>query len=692
MRRGESVTVSARALRGGTLNHVGVGREGEGHPFLAQPEGGLVDRGVRVEITPSRSGGHAEEALADSNKPVGADAPSAAAAAGATAAAAVVGTAAAGAAVKAESGEVQIERMLAGLSHLARFLRLQQQAQEPEAQLLEVQQREAEAKTEAEAEAGAEAEARAGAGAGEAVLSTGAMARLQMGGSSKGERQQLMALLRALKQAEEPQLSQQSRRKRKHKENLKQEEKEKQSLCNWQKGQRAVSQEQPGFPQAPKVQQQPQEQQQQQQQLDGGEEEHWLSAFSALPEAGASAKQVETALASTFAPRYGPDGTERLARGGGGWGRMGKRAGERNSSHGGSDGGSGGGGGIGSGSSHPKFALHGSATNPSSAMSTPAAVRNSHVTAGTNGIISSSLFSSTATNSANDAGKRRKRPSPGGPSGRATVAHTPQQHPSQTPRACYIRSALGPASASFVQPNPEEPPAVGASILGAAMIVDPHIPVPDVRGNQKGVLEGVCTREYDVALEPTQKSPRDERARAVRFESETNGRAYHMHDECYADDALDYPKGREHCNTQGECSPDDGWLPRCQGIRGGSAPNQRIKRRSMAERRRRERISEGLQRLRAKVRGRGDTCAMLDRAVGYVDSLERRVMELEKVIVTAAGSGRNVLPGHAFAIGGAFDGNSSANDAVALRATPGAAVASVSNGLGSAAAAGWPWE
>ncbi|CAI5457956.1 unnamed protein product [Closterium sp. Yama58-4] len=143
--------------------------------------------------------------------------------------------------------------------------------------------------------------------------------------------------------------------------------------------------------------------------------------------------------------------------------------------------------------------------------------------------------------------------------------------------------------------------------------------------------------------------------------------------------------GLEH-DVHDECGTEDEWLPRSQGIRSGSAPDQRIKRRSMAERRRRERISEGLQRLRVKVRGRGDTCAMLDRAVGYVDALERRVMELERVIMTAACSRRNIFPGNSFA-GGAFAGRGFAgsvfvNNAAELATIP-AALASVPTGLGN---------
>ncbi|CAI6010270.1 unnamed protein product [Closterium sp. NIES-65] len=160
-------------------------------------------------------------------------------------------------------------------------------------------------------------------------------------------------------------------------------------------------------------------------------------------------------------------------------------------------------------------------------------------------------------------------------------------------------------------------------------------------------------------------------------------------------DGLDNPKGCECGTMQDDCGTDDEWMPRCQGVGTGSAPNQRIKRRSMAERRRRERISEGLQKLRVKVRGRGDTCAMLDRAVGYVDALERRVVELERVVMVAAGSGRNVFPGNAFA-GGAFAGRSfarniSRNDVAVLTLVP-TALTSPPIGLGSDGVASWPWE
>ncbi|CAI5457954.1 unnamed protein product [Closterium sp. Yama58-4] len=157
--------------------------------------------------------------------------------------------------------------------------------------------------------------------------------------------------------------------------------------------------------------------------------------------------------------------------------------------------------------------------------------------------------------------------------------------------------------------------------------------------------------------------------------------------------------GLEH-DVHDECGTEDEWLPRSQGIRSGSTPNQRIKRRSMAERQRRERINEKLQKLRVRVRGRGDTCAMLDRAVGYMDALEKRVVELERVVMAAVGSGRNVFLGNAFAGGGAFAGRSFpgrgfagnvfVNNAAALATIP-AALTSV-RGLGSDAVPDWPWE
>ncbi|CAI5998839.1 unnamed protein product [Closterium sp. NIES-64] len=567
------------------------------HPLIAPfltcvggPQGGPAPMGMHAGIP--RSGGGAGEELRDLNKPAGAvDADDDAAAA-----------------VQDASGEVQIQRMLAGLSHLARFLRLQQAQQQEAAAEAEAETgAEEEAEAEAEAKAAAEAEAEAEAEGGETVLSDRVMARLQMGRGSEDERQQLMA---------------------------EQQEQQRQEQQHWE---------------------------------EGGKEEVWLSAFSAFPEAGTSAKQVETTLASTFAPRYGPDGALHVASR---LEHMGGRHMERSRSRGGSD---------------PEFALRGSSTNPSSVMSN--GIHNSNVMVGARGT-NSSLFSSTATNSASDAGRKRK--SPERPTGCATAAAHTQQHARQASHACYSRSVLGPGSASFFQANPEGPPAVAASIMHPAMVVNvnPHI-LPHVRTQQNGDLEGMCTKEHvDVTLVSTQLSPRDEHM--VRHESETNGLNCDVHDECRTDDALDDPKGHERSNMPDECGTGDEWLPRCQGVRIGSAPNKRIKSRSMAERRRRERISEKLQRLRAKVRGRGDTCAMLGRAVGYVDALERRVMELERVIMTAAASGRSFFASNAFS-GVGFARNAFANDAATPSGIP-AALVSVPTGLGSDGVAAWPWE
>ncbi|GJP64392.1 hypothetical protein CLOP_g21390 [Closterium sp. NIES-67] len=163
----------------------------------------------------------------------------------------------------------------------------------------------------------------------------------------------------------------------------------------------------------------------------------------------------------------------------------------------------------------------------------------------------------------------------------------------------------------------------------------------------------------------------------------------------------------DQCRMQDEFGTEGEWLAAGQGTRSGSAspnqrfrsrngsdvpgqaiksrsgsdkPRQRVTRRSMAERRRRERISEGLQRLRVRVRGRGDTCAMLDRAVKYVDTLERRVMELE-LVALAAGGGARTKPfaGNAFAAGNVFAGHAFVNNPTALTSIP--------VGLGSDAAA-----
>ncbi|CAI5471470.1 unnamed protein product [Closterium sp. Yama58-4] len=73
----------------------------------------------------------------------------------------------------------------------------------------------------------------------------------------------------------------------------------------------------------------------------------------------------------------------------------------------------------------------------------------------------------------------------------------------------------------------------------------------------------------------------------------------------------------------------DDWMPRSRGRKDRQVAGGRIKARSMAERQRRERISEGLQKLRMVVRGHGDTATMLDNAVAYVQALQERVTTLE---------------------------------------------------------------
>ncbi|CAI6009205.1 unnamed protein product [Closterium sp. NIES-65] len=86
--------------------------------------------------------------------------------------------------------------------------------------------------------------------------------------------------------------------------------------------------------------------------------------------------------------------------------------------------------------------------------------------------------------------------------------------------------------------------------------------------------------------------------------------------------------------TNGAADHDaDDWLPRNRGHKDRQMEGGRIKARSMAERQRWERISEGLQKLRLVVRGHGDTASMLDKAVAYVDALQRRVTALETALL-----------------------------------------------------------
>ncbi|CAI5470299.1 unnamed protein product [Closterium sp. Yama58-4] len=91
----------------------------------------------------------------------------------------------------------------------------------------------------------------------------------------------------------------------------------------------------------------------------------------------------------------------------------------------------------------------------------------------------------------------------------------------------------------------------------------------------------------------------------------------------------------------GGASDADDWLPRNRGRKDRQMAGGRIKARSMAERQRRERISEGLQKLRLVVCGHGDTATMLDKAVAYVDSLQRRVTALETALLLHQASCRH---------------------------------------------------
>ncbi|CAI5492297.1 unnamed protein product [Closterium sp. Naga37s-1] len=85
--------------------------------------------------------------------------------------------------------------------------------------------------------------------------------------------------------------------------------------------------------------------------------------------------------------------------------------------------------------------------------------------------------------------------------------------------------------------------------------------------------------------------------------------------------------------ANGAADDADDWMPRSRGRKDRQVAGGRIKARSMAERQRRERISEGLQKLRMVVRGHGDTATMLDNAVAYVDALQRRVSSLETTLL-----------------------------------------------------------
>ncbi|CAI7868288.1 unnamed protein product [Closterium sp. NIES-54] len=95
------------------------------------------------------------------------------------------------------------------------------------------------------------------------------------------------------------------------------------------------------------------------------------------------------------------------------------------------------------------------------------------------------------------------------------------------------------------------------------------------------------------------------------------------------DDMVGFGGSPMRRGANGAADDTDDWMSRKdQQMAGG-----RIKARSMAERQRRERINEGLQKLRLVVRGHGDTANMLHKAVAYVDTLQRRVTAVETTLL-----------------------------------------------------------
>ena len=94
------------------------------------------------------------------------------------------------------------------------------------------------------------------------------------------------------------------------------------------------------------------------------------------------------------------------------------------------------------------------------------------------------------------------------------------------------------------------------------------------------------------------------------------------------------PAARGSSVLKTDTMTEEDWLPRiCKRGDSSDKSSKAIKERSMAERHRRERISEGLQKLRVVVRGQGDTATMLDSAVNYVEALQRRVASLEATLL-----------------------------------------------------------
>ncbi|GJP31258.1 hypothetical protein CLOM_g10372 [Closterium sp. NIES-68] len=441
--------------------------------------------------------------------------------------------------------------------------------------------------------------AAAAAKAEKAVLASTVAARAQMGRGNEEERQQLMALLQALKHIEERQ-------------------------------------------EQPQQAQQGQQRQAWQAQVQHAEgEEHHCSSHWAVADAEVQPELVKNELALNYAPHYTPDGALRSAHSAGAWARMGKRGGEGSCSGGCVNGGA-----ERSGSPESAVGSRGISSNVSCGIKPWDADG-----------ISSSILSAGGTSAATASGAGRKRKSPEWNSGCATAAHE-WQHRRQVPHGCYSPSVLGPtaappiqskpASALFMRSYPAAAPPMQCIPATAGRAV-----VPASVAGLTGAFEAMCSKDVDSWPCDTDLGFEVEAMRSAQLQpecAEEDPCASAREDWCGVADEWQM---RDECGlkneseTKGECENDEEWMPRCQGARSGSGVRSlRIKSRSMAERRRRERISEGLKRLRVKVRGRGDTCAMLDRAVRYVDVLERRVGQLESYVLAARSDSATAAAGN----------------------------------------------
>ncbi|GJP56255.1 hypothetical protein CLOM_g15332 [Closterium sp. NIES-68] len=183
--------------------------------------------------------------------------------------------------------------------------------------------------------------------------------------------------------------------------------------------------------------------------------------------------------------------------------------------------------------------------------------------------------------------------------------------------APLLRAPASNASAASAPP----PPATPLRLLTVPADVSPTA-APTARPN---VMERFSGVREDLSAEQPLGFP-------VRFGSrggdEAGNQAAGMGSHGYNEDVNGCDDGGMGYDDMGADDMDD-WMPRSRGRKDRQVAGGRIKARSMAERQRRERISEGLQKLRMAVRGHGDTATMLDNAVAYVQALQRRVTSLE---------------------------------------------------------------